>query len=154
MSLKISKNVGLTDIVSSGQKAYIDGSSNQFDDPGAGRSPNPAYNPLLTQHPITGSTVEEKRWLFNDLSTERFENVNIDPTDAVSTDESTWIQLAPDNAGVAGTYSAAGVALAMANISDSNVGKPFWVRVTSPLVGSVQNKSDIKLTVNYRKFAV
>lgn len=132
MALKISKNVGLSDIVSTG-----DGT-----------------NPISTQHPITGSAVEMRLWLFNDLATERFENINIDPTDGVSTDESTWIQLAPDNAGVAGTYLAAGAALTMANVSDTNVGKPFWVKVTTPSVGSVQNKSDIKLTVNYRKFAV
>ncbi|WP_423408008.1 hypothetical protein AABM38_20400 [Heyndrickxia sp. MSNUG] len=130
--LKISKNVGLTDIVSTG-----DGS-----------------NAISTQHPITGSTVEMKLWLFNDNAAERFENINIDPTDSVSTDESTWIQLAPDNAGVAGTYLSGGTALTMANISDSNVGKPFWVKITTPSVGSVQNKTDIKLTVNYRKFAV
>lgn len=131
MALKISKNVGLTDVVST------DGT-----------------NPISTQHPITGSAQEMKLYLFNDNAAERFENVNIDPTDIVNTDESTWVQLAPDNAGAAGAYSESGVALTMANISDSNVGKPFWVKVTSPVVGSVQNKTDIKLTVNFRKFTV
>ncbi|MBT2682670.1 hypothetical protein [Bacillus sp. ISL-37] len=132
MALKIAKNAGLTDIVSTG-----DGS-----------------NAITTQHPIGGSTQEMKLYLFNDSAAERFENITIDPTDSVSTDESTWIQVAPDNGGVAGTYQTAGAALTMANISDSNVGKPFWVRVTTPAVGSVQNKTDIKLTVNFRKFAV
>jgi hypothetical protein len=52
------------------------------------------------------------------------------------------------------TFLSAGAALTMANISDTNVAKPFWVKVTAPSVGSAQNKTDIKLTVNYRKFAV
>lgn len=132
VALKISKNVGLTDVVSSGTNT----------------------NPISTQHPITGSQVEQRLWLFNDKDTERFENINIDPTDSVATDESTWVQLAPDNNGSAGIYLAAGAALSMANISDNNVAKPFWVKVTSPVVADVANKTDIKLTVNFRRFAV
>ena len=127
MALKISKNVGLTDVVSS------DGS-----------------NPITTEHPITGSAITQQLYLFNDNASERFENINIDPTDAVSTDESNWVQLSTDGT----TWLTAGAALTMANISDVNVAKSFFVKVTSPSVGSVQNKSDIKLTVNYRKYAV
>jgi hypothetical protein len=136
MALKIAKNSGLTDVVSSGTNA----------------------NPISTQHPITGSTVEQKLYLFNDDATKYYQNVNIDPTDAVSTDESTWVYLAPDNAGAAGTYGAAGAALTMANIgaagSGDTTGKAFWCKVISPSGQSVQNKTDIKLTVNYREFAV
>lgn len=135
MALKISKNSGLTDVVST------DGT-----------------NPITTQHPITGSTVEQKLYLFNNDATKYYQNVNIDPTDAVSTDESSWVFLAPDNAGAAGTYGAASAALTMANIgaagSGDTTGKPFWVKVVSPSGQSVQNKTDIKLTVNYREFAV
>lgn len=128
MALKIAKNSGLTDVVSTG-----DGT-----------------NAITTQHPITGSAQTLTLYLFNDNAAERFENITIDPTDAVSTDESTWVQLSADGT----TWLTAGAALSMANISDSNVGKVFYARVTSPAVGSVQNKTDIKLTVNYRKFAV
>lgn len=128
MTLKIAKNSGLTDIVSTGDNS----------------------NAITTQHPITGSAVSGTLYLFNDNATERFENITIDPTDAVSTDESSWVQLSADNV----TWLAAGEALTMANISDTNVGKVFYYRVTSPSVGSVQNKTDIKLTVNFRKFAV
>ncbi|MDQ0270710.1 hypothetical protein [Cytobacillus purgationiresistens] len=132
MSLKIAKNQGLTDIVSAG-----DGS-----------------NAISTQHPIAGSSQEVRLWLFNDNAAERFENISIDPTDTEGSDESTWMQLAPDSGGVAGMYLAGGAALSIANIADNGVGKPFWLKVTTPAVGNVQNKSDIKLTVNYRKFAV
>jgi hypothetical protein len=131
MALKIAKNSGLTDIVST------DGT-----------------NPITTQHPITGSTVEGKYFLFNDNAAKRYESITIDPTDTTSTDESTWVYLAPDNAGSPGTYLAAGAALTMANISDSNVGKPFWVKVTTPSVADSQNKTDIKLTVTGTEFAV
>ncbi|OMF35279.1 hypothetical protein BK133_11285 [Paenibacillus sp. FSL H8-0548] len=129
MALKISKNVGLTDIVSD-------------------------VNPITTEHPITGSAVAVQLWLFNDAADKRYEDVLIDPTDAVSTDESTWVQLAPDNDGVAGTYLAGGAALTMANISDSDVANPFWMKVTTPAVGDTQNKTDIKLTVTAKEFAV
>ncbi|MGO4181207.1 hypothetical protein AB4Z17_08505 [Paenibacillus sp. TAF43_2] len=129
MALKISKNVGLTDIVSD-------------------------TNPITTEHPITGSAVTVQLWLFNDQATKRYDTVSIKPTDIVSTDESSWVQLAPDNAGLAGTFLAGGAALALANISDSNVAKPFWMKVTTPAVGDTQNKTDIKLTVSGKEYAV
>jgi hypothetical protein len=135
MALKIAKNSGLTDIVST------DGT-----------------NPITTSHPIAGSSVEQKVYLFNNDATKYYTTINIDPTDAVTTDESTWVFLAPDNAGVAGTYGAASAPLSMANIgvagSGDTTGKPFWVKVVTPSVGTTQNKTDIKLTVNYTEFAV
>jgi hypothetical protein len=128
--LKISKNSGLTDIVSD------DGT-----------------NPLSSQHPITGTAVSTRVWLFNDDNTKRYEAITIDPTDASAPDNSTWIQLAPDNAGSPGAYLAGGAALTMANISDVT-GHPFWVRVTTPSVADSQNVTDIKLTVKANEFAV
>lgn len=132
MALKISKNSALTDIVSTDNT-----------------------NPITTEHPISGSSVEQKLWLFNDNSPtgKRYENITIDPIDQSAPDESTWVQLAPDNAGVAGTYLAAGAALSMANISDLT-GKPFWVKVTTPSVADSQNKQDIKLQVSSKEYAV
>lgn len=129
MALKIAKNVGLTDVVSDA-------------------------NPITTEHPITGSAVAVQLWLFNDNAAKRYETVTIDPTDAVSTDESTWVQLAPDVAGAAGTYLAASAPLTLANISDSNVAKPFWARFTTPVLSDSQNKNDIKLTVTAKEYAV
>jgi hypothetical protein len=128
MALKIAKNSGLTDIVSSGDNS----------------------NSIVTQHPITGSAQALQLYLFNDNSAERFESITIDPTDSVNTDESSWVQLSSDGS----TWLTAGEALTVADIADNGVGKPFWVRVTSPAVADVQNKTDIKLTVNFRKFAV
>ncbi|MFH5181168.1 hypothetical protein ACHHV8_36710 [Paenibacillus sp. TAB 01] len=126
--LKISKNSGLTDIVSDA-------------------------NPITTQHPTTGSAQEVKVWLFNDDATRTYQGINIDPTDATGGDESTWFQLAPDVSGSAGTYGAASAALSMANITSANVGVPFWIKVTVPSGQSVQNKSDIKLIVSYTEYA-
>lgn len=130
MALKISMNVGLTNVVSDA-------------------------NPLTTNHPTTGSASSAIQvWLYNDSALFTYTNINIDPTDAVSTDESTWVQLAPDSAGSPGTFGAAGAALTMANVTDSNVAKPFWYKCTTPSGQAVQNKSDIKLTVNFTEFAV
>lgn len=132
MALKIAKDAGLTDVVSEGNGA----------------------NPISTQHVITGEAKETKVYLYNNDATKRYEAITIDPSDAVSTDESAWVQLAPDNAGSAGTYGAGGAALTMSDIADSNVAKPFWVKVTTPSVGDTQNKTDIKLTVQGTEFAV
>lgn len=130
MALKISKNSGLTDIVSD-------------------------VNPITTTHPTTGSaSANTQLWLYNDNAAFTYQSINIDPTDAVSTDESTWVQLAADNAGAAGTFGAAGAALTMANVADSNVAKPFWYRCTTPTGQTVHNHVDIKLTVNFTEFAV
>jgi hypothetical protein len=109
---------------------------------------------LTTQHPNTGSAVSQRIFLSNNDATKRYESVVIDPTDTASTDESNYIALAPDNAGSAGTYGTAGANLAMANISDSNVAKPFWVRITTPSVGTSQNKTDLQLKALFREFAV
>lgn len=122
--LKIAKNAGLTDIVTAG-------------------------NPITTQHPIEGSAVTVQLWLFNDDATKRYEEISIDP---IGADES-WVQLAPDNAGSAGTFLSAGAPLSLANISDTS-GKPFWMRVTTPTVADTQNNEDIDLQVNSREFAV
>jgi hypothetical protein len=129
MALKISKNVGLTDTVTD-------------------------VNPITTEHPITGSAVEVRLWLYNDNAVKRYDNITIDPMDITTTDESTWVQLAPDNAGVAGAYLAAGAPLAMANIADSNIAKPYWVKVTSPNVPDTINKNDIFLRVTGKEYAV
>jgi hypothetical protein len=109
---------------------------------------------LTTQHANTGMAVERRIFLSNNDATKRYESVVIDPTDTASTDESNYITLAPDNAGVAGTYGAAGANLNMANISDSNVAKPFWVKITTPSVGTAQNKTDLQLKALFREFAV
>lgn len=130
MALKISKNVGLTDIVSD-------------------------VNPITTTHPTTGSaSAAIPLWMYNDSALYTYQSINIDPTDIVTTDESTWVQLAPDNAGSAGTFGAASAALTMANVTDSNVAKPFWYKCTTPSGQAVSNKTDIKLTVNFTEFAV
>jgi hypothetical protein len=134
--LKIAKNSGLTDIVSTGDNS----------------------NPISTQHPITGSSQTMQLWLFDNskdangvtyTQPRRWEIVAVDPTDAVSTDESTWVQLSADGV----TWQAAGTALSMGTISDT-IGHTFYVKVTSPSGQSVANKTDIKLTVSYREFAV
>lgn len=129
MALKLAKNIGLTDIVTD-------------------------INPITTEHAITGASVDVRVFLFNDDPLKRYTSITIDPTDTTSTDESTWVQLAPDNAGVAGTYLAASMPLSMVDISDRNVAKPFWVRITTPVVTDSQNKSDIKLTTNAREYAI
>lgn len=129
MALKLSKNSALTDIVSDA-------------------------NPITTTHPTTGSASAVQLWIYNDDATKRYESITIDPTDAVSTDESTWVQLAADSGGSAGTYGSAGASLSVSDISTAGSGTPFWFKCTTPSGQSVQNKTDIKLTVSYTEYAV
>jgi hypothetical protein len=125
MALKLSKNSALTDLVSSG-------------------------NPITTSHPTTGSTSSAVQlWLFNDNSAAfTYSNVNVDPTDAVSTDESTWIQLSTDGT----TWLSASAALSLTVTGATAT--TFYYRCVVPSGQTVQNKTDIKLTVNYRETAV
>lgn len=160
--LRISKNSGLTDIISTEQNPLIRNSDSvqvDYDEipgyPDADMSiyhPNPAYNSITTQHPTTGSAQEVRVWLFNDDPSKSYQNINIDPTDTIGTDESGRAQLAPDNAGVAGAYGAAGAPLSMANVTAANAGVPFWVKFTTPAEEKVMYKTDIKLTINYKEF--
>jgi hypothetical protein len=122
--LKLSKNVGLTDLVSAG-------------------------NPITTTHPTTGSaSASIPLWLFNDDATKSYSNINVDPTDATGSDESTWVQLSSDGV----TWLGGGVALTLT--VNGSTGTPFYYKCTTPSGQTVQNKSDIKLTVNYRESAV
>ena len=104
-------------------------------------------NPITTEHPHTGSAQTVQLWAFNDNSAKRYESITITAVDTTGTNESSWIQFSNDNV----TFSSS---LTLANISDSNVGKSFYVRVTTPSVAETQNKSDIKLNVAYTEFAV
>lgn len=130
--LQLSKDSALTDIFSIG-----DGS-----------------NPLTTDHPVSGSSVEMQVFLFNDDGTKRYEGVSIDPTDATGTDESSWFQLAPDVSGNAGTYLSGSEPLSMSDVSDSGVAYPLWVKVTTPDISDTQNKTDINLKIGYTEYAV
>lgn len=108
---------------------------------------------LTTQHPNTGSAVQQRVFIGNTDATKRYENIIIDAVDTSDTDETGYIELALDNNGTPSTYGEAGASLTMANISN-NVGHGFWIRVTTPSVSGSQNKTDLKLDVFYREFAV
>lgn len=129
MALKLSKNSGLTDLVST------DGS-----------------NPITTSHPLAGSAQTVQLWLFNDDVTKRYEQISILGEDSNTGDgnQSSWIQLSSDGT----NFQAAGASLSMANISNANTGVTFYVRVTSSSVASVQNKVDLKIKTVFTEFAV
>jgi hypothetical protein len=131
--LKISKNSALTDIVST------DGT-----------------NPIVTQHPIAGSSQVVQLWLFNNDNTKYYTGITIDPTDSNSADgdQSTWIQLSLDNV----TYQSASAPLTFSDIGAAGApdvtGHTFYAKITTPTVATTQNKTDIKLTVNFTEFAI
>lgn len=108
-------------------------------------------NPITTQHEISGTTVEVLVYLFNDKPEKRYESIQIVPIDLSGTDESSWIELALDNSGTAGTYVST---LSVPDISDSGVPKPIWVKITSAIVPDSVNKTDIALKITCREFAV
>lgn len=109
---------------------------------------------LITQHLNTGMAVERQLFITNKDATKRYENIIVDPIDTSGTDETNYIQLAPDNAGLAGNYGAAGASLSMGSISDNNIAHAFWIKITTPSVSESQNKTDLQLSILYREFAV
>jgi hypothetical protein len=129
MALKLAKDAGLTDLVS-------------------------GANPLSTTHSTTGGSVEVKVYLFNDDATKTYQTIQVDPMDTTGGDESSYIQLAPDNAGSAGVYLSASAPLSLSNINNANIPVAFWVKVTTPALGSAQNKTDIFLRVTATEFVV
>ena len=133
--LFISKDVAMTDVV-----------SDETVNPG-----DAGYNPITTQHNITGTTVEVKVFLFNDNAAKKYTGITAKPVDTSSTDESAWIQLAPDNAGVAGAYSSN---ISLPDVNDSDVAHPIWVKVTTPVVADTQNKTDLVIEIDTTEFAV
>lgn len=125
MMLRLAKNQELTDIVSDGDMS----------------------NPIETQHPIEGSSVETVVYLFNDDETKRYEDVSVTATDDFDIDESGWIEFSLDGE----TFSSS---VQIGNVEEANAGVPITVRVTTPELPETQNKTDIKITVNYTEFAV
>lgn len=109
---------------------------------------------LTTQHPNTGGSAQQKVYVSNNDATKRYENISVDVVDTNGADDTSYVQLALDSAGSPGTFGAAGASLTMANITTANTGAPFWVKVTTPSVAGSQNKTDLKLDVLYREFAV
>jgi hypothetical protein len=109
---------------------------------------------LTTQHDSAGEAKSVRVFLANKDVAFRYEDILITPEDtATPPDEKSWIQLAPDNAGTPGTYSAPGAALALANILDT-AAHPFWVKITTTNVGTAQNKTDLRLNTTFKEFAV
>ena len=107
---------------------------------------------LTTEHASTGEAVEARVFIANLDPAFRYEQILISAEDTeLSTNEAGWITLAPDNAGTAGTYQAE--PLAIADISD-NAPYSFWVRVTTPDVGTAQNKTDLRLNATFKEYAV
>ncbi|AEG14692.1 hypothetical protein Desku_1105 [Desulfofundulus kuznetsovii DSM 6115] len=131
MALKLAKDSGLTDIVSSDQT-----------------------NPVITQCPGTGTEAERTRevklYLFNDNAAYRYENVTISCQDTSGTDEAGWMTFAPDNAGSPGTYASQ---LSLGTINDTNVGHAFWMKVIVPDGTPTQNKTDLVIKVNAVEYA-
>lgn len=78
--LKVSKNVGLSDVVS-------------------------GANPINTQHPHTGSAQIVQLWLFNDDPTKKYENNSVKAQDISGSDESGWVQFSKDNATFSSTLA-------------------------------------------------
>jgi hypothetical protein len=108
---------------------------------------------LTTEHANTGAAVERRVFVANKDATKTYTNISVDIVDTAATDETTWVQLAQDNAGAAGAYSAAGVTLTMADITDL-AAKSFWVKITTPSVADSQNKTDLQLKLLFREYAV
>jgi len=105
-------------------------------------------NPLDTTHPIAGSTQIKPIYFEHTDIGFRYE-FTLSCQDTSGSDESSWIQFAPDVDGVAGTF---------ANTLDinllANTVVKVYVRVTSTVQVDAVNKQDLKISFTPRKYAV
>ncbi len=128
MALKISKNVVLSDIVSEDNT-----------------------NPITTEHILSGEEKIVELWLFNDNATKKYNTITIDPIDTVlATNEENWISLSSDGI----TYQATGAVLDLGATEITTGSYKFWMKVVSASVADTQNKTDLKLQVNGKEYAV
>ena len=101
--------------------------------------------PLVFKLPPTGGVEVVQLWLRHDeLSGEAIESsygVVLESADDYGTDESSWLEIAPDVSGVAGTYAST---LAVGDVLGGAI-VPIWVRMTMPFTGEVGARSDIYL---------
>lgn len=105
---------------------------------------------VTTQHDSGGEAKEIEVFLANKDAGFRYEDIVITPEDtATPPDETTWIQVGLTQ----GNYETPGSPLAMANISD-NVGHSVWIKITTPTVGTAQNKTDLRLNATFKELAV
>jgi hypothetical protein len=109
---------------------------------------------LTTEHETIGGVEEKQIFIGNTDVNFYYEDIviNIEDT-ATPPDEKTWIQLALDNAGAPSTYGSAGASLTFPNITD-NLAHSFWIKVTTPDLGTAQNKTDLRLNTTFKEFAV
>lgn len=110
-------------------------------------------NPVVFKFSNAGGVEERKLYLRHNIlagpTAEGSQDVVVDPVDiaTLSGDESTWIQIAPDVAGVAGTYGAAGASWIAGNVNIGQI-KPFWVKTTVPANTEVGARDDLALQVS------
>lgn len=99
-------------------------------------------NPIIIRADASGETVETKLWIRHDDSLDASYDVSCQARDDTPTDESSWITVAEDVAGVPGTYAA------NKELGDVTAGSnvPFWIKAIVP--GSYTpygGKTDIKI---------
>lgn len=109
---------------------------------------------LTTEHDSAGETKEVQVYLGNLDPSFTYHNIiiNIEDT-STPPDETNWIELALDDNGSPGTYGNAGDPLSFPDIIDQNP-HSFWIRVTTPMIGSAQNKTDLRLRTAFQENAV
>jgi hypothetical protein len=104
-------------------------------------------SPVIFKVPPTGGVREVQLWLRHDeLSGELVESsydVTVLGGDDFSPDNSSWVEIAPDVAGVAGTYAAS---YAVGDILGGDI-VPFWVRLTVPNTPETGVRRDIYLKI-------
>jgi hypothetical protein len=111
-------------------------------------------NTLASQHANTGASATAQIIIANKDATKTYEDVVVSVLDTSGSSETSWIQLALDNAGSPGTFGTAGASLTLADITSANTAYKFWVRITNAPSADSSKKTDLQLKFDAVEFAV
>lgn len=105
-------------------------------------------NPVLWESSPTGGVLEARYFLrMEDANVEYCTSGKLFAVDESGTDESGWMDFAPDNGGLSGTYD---------SIFDFEIPLgsevKVWVRITVPQALEVEPKDDIRIAATYIGF--
>lgn len=125
----------------------------QTRDPDSKVSVGDFTNPIKFKQENAGGVEERQLFLRHTIlagdGAEFSGDVIVTPIDIspLADDVADWVQVAPDNNGVAGTYGAAGAGV---NIGNVNLGDtvPFWIKMTVPVTEEIGAREDLALNVS------
>ncbi|HSH35034.1 hypothetical protein [Schnuerera sp.] len=100
-------------------------------------------NPIITQHPIEGSSETKQFYLFNENPDKRYEDVVV----RAEGEDSDWFEFSLDG----NTFTSE---IQVGDIEEANSGQLIYIRVTTTEVDDSQNRDNTEVKLIGTQFAV